>query len=157
LTDPSHSGFEPAPRVALRASAGLAGVLVACVAGAALACRIAAAPVIGSSGATLVALLVAMWLASRARAAWRERVPARLGIEAGAGSLAAFDRAGRLLAEGRIVDGVQWSDLLLVLTVRGRSGRAATLLVPADAVDVSTFRVLSVLGRRARRGDPARA
>ncbi len=157
MTDPSRAGLECAPRIALRASAGLAGALAGCVASAAWACRVVAGPLIGPSGATLLALLVAAWLALRVGAAWRRRVPAQLGIDAGARTLAGFDRAGRLLAEGRVVGGVQWSDLLLALTVRGRTKRAATLLVAADSVDVSTFRVLSVLGRRARRGDPARA
>jgi hypothetical protein len=157
LTDPDRTGSVRAPRIALRASAGLAGALILGAASAAWACRVVAAPVIGPSGATLLALLAAAWLALRSRAAWRRRVPAQLGIDAGAGTLAAYDRAGRLLAEGRVVGGVQWSDLLLALTVCGRARRVATLLVPADAVDVSTFRVLSVLGRRARRGSPARA
>lgn len=122
---------------------------------ASLGLQVGMAPLIGQGGATLCALLVAAWLAVQARAVWR-RHPAELRIDARTGGLAAFDRTGSLMAEGRIAGCTQWSDLLLVLEVRSRAGRAVSLLIPADALDASAFRVLSVLGRRASRGGLAK-
>ncbi len=80
-----------------------------------------------------------------------------VGIDAGAGVLAAFDRDGRRLARGQIAGCTQWSDLLVVLRVQGRGRRVTPLVIPADAVDAAVFRALCVLGRRAARGALAAA
>ncbi|NML29553.1 hypothetical protein HHL14_01695 [Paraburkholderia sp. G-4-1-8] len=80
--------------------------------------------------------------------------PAALHI--GPGELSVWDRAGGLLAQGRVVGCAQWSDRLLVLglenegrPMRRLHSRSRTLLFAADALPAAVFRELAVLGRRA--------
>ncbi|MBC8747715.1 hypothetical protein OKW43_005445 [Paraburkholderia sp. WC7.3g] len=74
--------------------------------------------------------------------------------------ISAWNRAGVLLARGRVVGCVQWSGRLLVLALepkggrrrglmRAPTGRVRSLLLAADALPPTVFRELSVLGRRA--------
>ncbi|MEM5293590.1 hypothetical protein VSR82_04505 [Burkholderia sp. JPY481] len=76
------------------------------------------------------------------------------------GEIAAWNRAGELLARGRIVGCAQWSSRLLVLALapeggrrralmRVPPGRTRSLIIAADALPPTVFRELSVLGRRA--------
>lgn len=62
--------------------------------------------------------------------------------------LSAWDRTGNLLVQGRIAGCSHWSDRLLVLVLTPEMGRSRTLLLAADALPVSVFRQLAVLGRR---------
>lgn len=64
--------------------------------------------------------------------------------------LAAFDRMGRPLFQGRIVGFTGWAERLLVLAVAGAdTGRSHAFVVCADAVDANAFRALAVRGRHA--------
>ncbi|WP_144137861.1 hypothetical protein [Paraburkholderia sp. BCC1884] len=63
--------------------------------------------------------------------------------------LSVWDRAGKLLVQGRIAGCSQWSDRLLVLAVAPETGRTRTVLLSADALPAAVFRELAVLGRRA--------
>ncbi|CAH2796612.1 MAG: FIG00454574: hypothetical protein [uncultured Paraburkholderia sp.] len=77
-----------------------------------------------------------------------ERVrPSMLKI--GADGLSAWNQAGDLLMQGRIAGCAHWSDRLLVLVLKPDHGVLRTLLLPADALAMSAFRKLAVLGRRA--------
>nr|WP_085481175.1 hypothetical protein [Paraburkholderia susongensis] len=101
-----------------------------------------------------VAALLALCAARHERA---QPVALQIGLRSGLGELSAWNRAGTLLARGRVVGCSQWSGRLLILAIEpeeGRSrdcahGRARTLLLAADALPVPVFRELSVLGRRA--------
>jgi hypothetical protein len=62
--------------------------------------------------------------------------------------LSAWNRAGGLLAQGRIAGCSQWSGRLLVLALVPDHGRSRTLLLAADALPAPVFRELAVLGRR---------
>jgi hypothetical protein len=76
------------------------------------------------------------------------------------GEISAWNRAGALLARGRVVGCAQWSGRLLVLSLEPEGGRTRglalrqrartrTMLLAADALPPAVFRELSVLGRRA--------
>ncbi len=101
---------------------------------------------IGPHRAAGAALLVA-WLLTIAAAVCVRRQPVAICFDENVGWIAAFDRAGRFLAEGRITGCTQWSNVLLVLEVTASNRRARMLLVPADALDLEPFRTLSVWGR----------
>ena len=97
----------------------------------------------------------AIWLAG-ATLAWlgvsfaryERRQPAALELTPE--GLAAFDRVGRLLFQGRIVGFTGWAERLLVLAVAGADERRSNaFVVCADAVDASAFRALAVRGRHA--------
>jgi hypothetical protein len=108
---------------------------------AAATAHVGAIDAIWLSGAALAALGVAF-------AGHERRQPAL--IELTVEGLAAFDRSGRTLFEGRIVGFTQWAERLLVLAVAGSGGRRPTaFVVAADAVDAEAFRVLAVRGRHA--------
>jgi hypothetical protein len=122
------------------ASLAFALVCAAAVHAAATA-HVGAIDAIWLSGAALAALGVAF-------AGHERRQPAL--IELTVEGLAAFDRSGRTLFEGRIVGFTQWAERLLVLAVAGSGGRRPTaFVVAADAVDAEAFRVLAVRGRHA--------
>ncbi|KVE25328.1 hypothetical protein WS67_18860 [Burkholderia singularis] len=152
MTEPFDPASPHAQHVVLRASAGLCAVMAIFVLTAATGVHASAAPLIGSWPAAMLSVVLAALIALRARALCARRQPAALRIDAGAGLLTAFDRNGRLLAQGRVAGFTQWSDLLVVLTVQGRGRRAARLVIPADALAAPVFRALCVLGRRAMRG-----
>ncbi|WP_010091834.1 hypothetical protein, partial [Burkholderia ubonensis] len=82
------------------------------------------------------------------------RLPAEVRIDA-LGEVAAFGRAGQLLARGRVTGYAHWSSLLLVLSVGQGGRRARPLLIPADALDAPSFSALSVLARTATAARPA--
>lgn len=71
-----------------------------------------------------------------------------VALKIGPDGLSAWNRAGRLLAQGRIAGCSQWSGRLLVLALAPEHGRTRTLLLAADALPASVFRELAVLGRR---------
>ena len=104
-----------------------------------------------------IGALDALWLAGAALAAlgvsfarYERRQPAL--VELTSEGVAAFDRAGRPLFEGRIVGFTQWAERLLVLAVAGAGARGSTaFVVAADAVDATGFRALAVRGRHAAR------
>jgi len=71
-----------------------------------------------------------------------------VALTVGRESLAAWGRAGILLAQGRIAGCAHWGDRLLVLVLKPEEGRSHTLLVPADTVPPAVFRELAVRARR---------
>ncbi|RDK01247.1 hypothetical protein [Paraburkholderia lacunae] len=71
-----------------------------------------------------------------------------VALNLGPDGLSAWDRAGNLLAQGRIAGCSQWSGRLLVLALAPDHGRPRTLLVAADALTAPVFRELAVRGRR---------
>ena len=115
------------------------------------------APRLGAWQAAPLTLAVAALLALCAA---RHDAAQPVALQIALGEISAWNRAGALLARGRVVGCAQWSDHLLVLTVasgRARSrgpalrpyGRARTMLLAADTLPPTVFRELSVLGRRA--------
>ncbi|MFM0736758.1 hypothetical protein PQQ51_05875 [Paraburkholderia xenovorans] len=72
-----------------------------------------------------------------------------VALRIGPQGLSAWDRAGRLVAQGRIAGCSQWSSRLLVLALAPEQGRPHTLLVAADALPRPVFRELAVRGRHA--------
>ena len=99
--------------------------------------------------------IAAVWLAAAAFAVlalsfvrYERGQPALLELTAE--GMAAYDRTGRALLQGRIVGASQWAERLLVLAVAGADGqRPKTVVVAADAVDPAAFRELAVRGRHA--------
>lgn len=71
-----------------------------------------------------------------------------VALKIGRDGLSTWNRAGSLLAQGRIAGCSQWSGRLLVLALAPDHGRSRTLLLAADALPASVFRELAVLGRR---------
>ncbi|KVE45423.1 hypothetical protein [Burkholderia sp. BDU5] len=157
MTEPFQAASAGAQHVVLRASVWLRVACTLFVPAVGAAVHAGAEALVGGGGAAVLAVLVAALVALRARAACGRCQPAALRIDVGAGMLAAFGRDGRLLAHGQIAGCTQWSDLLVVLTVQGRSRRATSLVILADAVDAPVFRALCALGRRAARGTLAAA
>ncbi|HYS66064.1 MAG TPA: protein YgfX [Paraburkholderia sp.] len=94
-----------------------------------------------------VPLTLAAWALLALCAAKHERARA-VALKLGPDGLSAWDRAGNLLAQGRIAGSSQWTGRLLVLALAPAHGRAHTLLVAADALPAPVFRALAVLGRR---------
>ncbi|RDU97098.1 protein YgfX [Trinickia dinghuensis] len=93
------------------------------------------------SGAALAALGVSFVRHERGQPASIELTPE---------GVAAFDRTGRPLFQGRIVGFAQWAERVLVLAVAGGGmRRAKAFVVAADAVDAAAFRALAVRGRHA--------
>lgn len=150
MTDLDDAPASGTQCVALHASVLLRVVLGLFVPAAAAALGAGLAPFVGVTAAVVGAGVVALLLAVFAHSACTRCLPAKLRLDAG-GGLAAFDRAGRLLAQGRVAGCLHWSDLLVVLAVRRNAGRTVSLVIPVDALDSRMFRVLSVLGRRASR------
>ncbi|KVS39793.1 hypothetical protein WK43_17010 [Burkholderia ubonensis] len=141
-------------RFALRASAVLYVVLAVFIAAAAVAVRLFVAPRAGvAAGAGALAVTAALLAFGAARACAR-RLPAVVQVDA-LGEVAAFGRAGQLLARGRVTGYAHWSSLLLVLSVGQGGRRARPLLIPADALDAPSFSALSVLARTATAARPA--
>ena len=125
--------------VAMRAALG---VFVLMATGAAYTCF---APHLGTWQA--VPLTLAVWALLTLCAVKHEHAqPAALNI--GPDGVSAWNRAGNLLAQGRIAGCSQWSGRLLVLALAPDHGRSRTLLLAADALPVAVFRELAVLGRR---------
>lgn len=99
--------------------------------------------------------IAAVWLAGAAFAALglsfvRYERGQPVLLELTVEGMAAYDRAGRALLQGRIVGAAQWAERLLVLAVAGADGRRTkTVVVAADAVDAAAFRELAVRGRHA--------
>ncbi|KDB08438.1 hypothetical protein LIG30_2489 [Burkholderia sp. lig30] len=134
----------------LRASAALCMVLAVFVCAAACAVYAFIGPRASTFTGLAGAVVAAAALAACARRACARRVPAGLQVAAGGARVTAFGRRGETLADGQVLACTHWSDLLLVLTVGRRGGRAVSLVIPADALDSAVFRALSVVGRGAR-------
>jgi hypothetical protein len=144
-------------RIALRRSVALRAALGAFVLMATLAVYTCLAPRLGAWQAAPLTLAVAALLALCAA---RHDAAQPVALSVAMGEISAWNRAGALLARGRVVGCAQWSGRLLVLAVqsggarkRGSAlksqGRTRTLLLAADALPPAVFRELSVLGRRA--------
>jgi hypothetical protein len=73
-------------------------------------------------------------------------------IKIGPDGLTVWNRAGQVIAQGRITGCSQWSGRLLILALAGMRGRSRPLLIPADALSAGAFRELVVLGRHGSRG-----
>ncbi|KVX19954.1 hypothetical protein WL03_08215 [Burkholderia ubonensis] len=143
-------------RFALRASAVLYVALAVFIAAAAVAVHLFVAPragVAAGAGAGALAVTAALLAFGVARTCAR-RLPAEVQVDA-LGEVAAFGRAGQLLARGRVTGYAHWSSLLLVLSVGQGGRRARPLLIPADALDAPAFSALSVLARTATAARPA--
>jgi hypothetical protein len=136
-------------RMTLRASAALCLSLAVFVLAAACAVHLFLAPRAGLAAGVCGAAATAALLAVCALRACARRLPAAICVEA-SGQVAAFGRAGQLLARGSVTGCAHWSGLLLVLSVGQEGRRPRSLLIPADALDASSFRALSVLARSAR-------
>jgi hypothetical protein len=149
LTSPLDASAERTQRITLRASAVFRTALAVCIGAAACAVALFVAPRAGVAAGAGAAAVTAALLAVAAARSGAARMPAELRVDA-FGQIAAYGRAGRLLARGGVTGCVHWSSLLLVLSVGPRGRRAAPLLIPADALDAASFRALSVLGRGAR-------
>ncbi|MCC8394977.1 hypothetical protein LJ656_20505 [Paraburkholderia sp. MMS20-SJTR3] len=148
-------------RIALRRSFSLRVALGVFVLIATLAVYTGLAPELGAWRAIPLTFASAMLLALCA-ARYDAAQPAALRF--GSGELSAWNRAGVLLAQGRVVGCAQWSGRLLVLALepadrspriraawpsRRAQGRSRTVLLTADALPATVFRELSVLGRHA--------
>ncbi len=138
------------PSVALRATAGVFVLIVT------LAVYTCLAPRLGAGQAAPLTLALAALLALCA-AKYDAAQPISLHIAKG--EISAWNRAGALLARGRVVGCAQWSGRLLVLALEPNSGqgrgpalrphgRTRVILLAADALPPTLFRELSVLGRR---------
>ncbi len=129
---------------ALRPSAAV-WVTTAClvlIATAALYSSLAAR--LGLLGAAPAALAVfaGLMLAAR-RCRQREAGMVKIGPD----SLVVRDRLGRLRAHGAVAGCARWGGWLLVIELRGATGRRKTVLIPADALPAASFRELAALGR----------
>ncbi|WP_432207606.1 hypothetical protein [Burkholderia stagnalis] len=129
-------------------------MLAVFVAAAAGAVHLFLAPRTGAAAAAGGAVATALLLAACAARACARRLPAELQVDA-LGEVAAFGRAGQLLARGRVTGHAHWASLLLVLSVGPDGRRARPLLIPVDALDAASFRALSVLARTAGAAGPA--
>ena len=83
--------------------------------------------------------------------AWRHSRAEPGTLKIGPDGLAVWNRAGDILAQGRIAGCSQWSGRLLILALAGASGRSRALLIAADTLPAGAFRELAVLGGRAAR------
>jgi hypothetical protein len=136
-------------RIALRrsallfgASAGFVALAVAAVCST-LAARFALLHVAAAGLVTLAVLCTALAHQERRRPA---------SLEIGPDGMSMRNRAGRLVAHGRIAGCVQWSGSLLGLTLVGDNGRTHTLLIATDMLPAGRFRALAVEARRAVHG-----
>jgi hypothetical protein len=77
---------------------------------------------------------------------WRNEIAV---IKIGPDGLAAWNRAGEVIAHGRITGCAQWSGSLLILALMGTHCRSYRLLIAADTLSADAFRELAVLGRHA--------
>jgi hypothetical protein len=134
------------PRIALRPSWLLQGVLLIGIAIASLAFLVTLAPQFGGMGRALSPACALAAAGGLAFAAWRRAQPAF--VEIGIDRFAAFSRAGASLVDGRLVGVAQWGGALLSLVVEA-GGRRRTLLIAADSVDAESFRLLAVAARSA--------
>jgi apolipoprotein N-acyltransferase len=134
-----------AQRIALRRSFVMRAALWGFVLTATWAVFTGIAPCLGVWQAAPLTLAVAALLAL---CAVRHERAQPVALKLGGNTLSAWDRAGALLAHGRIAGCSQWSDRLLVLALVQENGRRRSLLLTADALPATVFRELSVLGRR---------
>ncbi|WP_429484963.1 hypothetical protein [Paraburkholderia youngii] len=162
---PASPALSPAPatlsrttqRIALRRSVAMRAAAGAFVLIATLAVYTCLAPRLGAWQAAALTLAVAAVLALCAA---RHDAAQPTALHIAMGEISAWNRAGELLARGRVVGCAQWSSRLLVLALAPESGRrrglmraplgrTRSLLLAADALPPNVFRELSVLGRRA--------
>jgi hypothetical protein len=137
-----------APRIALRRSVMLRGVTLFFILTAVAAVQGCLAARFGAALAAPASLAV---LASLMLGAWRHWRDAPGTIQIGPDGLAVWNRAGTLLAQGRIAGCSQWTGRLLILALANAGGRSRALLIAADTLGADAFRELAVLGRRAAR------
>jgi hypothetical protein len=137
--------------VAMRAALGAFALIVT------LAVYTCLAPRLGAWQAAPLTLAVAALLALCVA---RHHLAQPVALHIAMGEISAWNRAGALLARGRVVGCAHWSGRLLVLVLEREGGqrrdstlqpraRTCTMLFPADALPPTVFRELSVLGRRA--------
>jgi hypothetical protein len=142
---PESDAQGAAQRIALCRSFSMRAALVFFVLCATLAVYTVLAPHLGAWRAVPLTLATGAFLTICA-VRYERAQPVELKI--GQDGLSAWNRAGSLLAQGRIVGCSQWSGRLLILTLAAESGRTHSLLLAADALAAPAFRELSVLGRR---------
>jgi hypothetical protein len=139
------------PSVAMRAALGAFALIVT------LAVYTCFAPRLGAWQAAPLTLAVAALLALCAA---RHDAAQPVALHVAMGEISAWNRAGALLARGRVVGCAHWSGRLLVVVLEREDGqrrgstprrraRTYTMLLAADALPPTVFRELSVLGRRA--------
>lgn len=136
------------PQIALRPSAFLRGATVACILVAVAAVQVSLTARLGAAQSLPAVLAVLAVLTLAARRYWLAEPGA---IKIGPDGLAVWNRAGQLIAEGRITGCSQWSGRLLILALTSMRGSSRPLLIPADALSADAFRELAVLGRHGSR------
>ncbi|HZZ10606.1 MAG TPA: protein YgfX [Paraburkholderia sp.] len=134
-----------APRITARRSTILRAVSGLLVLVATLAVFTCVSSHVGVCRAVPLTLAMGALLGLRA-VRFDQSLPAEFTI--GSAELSAWDRTGRLVAQGRIAGCSQWSGYLLILSLAAEHGRKRTLLLFADALPASAFRELAVRGRR---------
>ena len=107
-----------------------------------LAARLGALHATPATLAVLASLMLGVWRN------WRTEPGA---VKIGPDGLTVWNRAGQMLAQGRIAGCSQWSGRLLILALADASGRSRAILIAADTLCADAFRELAVLGRRAAR------
>jgi hypothetical protein len=137
------------PLLALRPSVWLRGAAVASVLIAVVAAQISLGARLGGLQAAPAGLAILALLTLGVLRQWRAEPGA---IKIGPDGLAVWNRAGQLIAQGRIAGCSQWSSRLLILTLAGVHGRSRPLLIAADTLSADAFRELAVLGRHASGG-----
>ena len=145
---PGPASSNGGPLITLRRSVVLRGLTVAFILIAVAAVQSCLAARFGALHAAPATLAV---LASLMLGLWRHWRAEPGAIKIGPDSLTVWNRAGQMLAQGRIAGCSQWSGRLLILALADASGRSRALLIAADALCAEAFRELAVLGRRAAR------
>jgi hypothetical protein len=145
---PGPASSNGLPLITLRRSITVRAATVAFILIASAAVQACLAARLGALHATPATLAV---LASLMLAAWRHWRTEPGAIKIGPDGLTVWNRAGQMLAQGRISGCSQWSGRLLILALADASGRSRALLIAADALCADAFRGLAVLGRRAAR------
>ena len=137
-----------APLIALRPSVWLRGATLACMLIAVAAVQTCLAARLGTWQAAPAGLAALAILALGALRHWRAEPGV---IKIGPDGITVWNRAGQVIAQGRITGCSQWSGRLLILALAGMRGRSRALLIPADSLSAGAFRELVVLGRHGSR------
>ncbi|MCC8403749.1 hypothetical protein LJ655_17940 [Paraburkholderia sp. MMS20-SJTN17] len=165
FTTPASPALSPEPatlgratqRIALRRSVALRAATGAFVLVASIAVYTCLASRLGAGqAASLTFALAALLALCAARCDAAQPAALRFAM----GEISVWNRAGALLARGRVVGCAQWSGRLLVLSLESKRGqrrgtalkphiRTRFILLAADALPPTVFRELSVLSRRA--------
>ncbi len=145
---PGPASSHGAPLITLRRSVALRVLTLVFVLIAVAAVQSCLAARLGAMQAVPATLAVLAFLLLGAERHWRSEPHA---IKIGPDELVVWNRAGKLLVQGRIAGCSQWSGRLLILVLADAGGRSRALLIAADALCAEAFRELAVLGRRAGR------